>query len=74
MCVVQYVSVSLGNPLVCVEHRKKNIKEGKTYSSRLAEHAWYEKHRTLWYKVNIFDGKTKTGQRRVQRGIFYRGL
>lgn len=35
------------------EHRK-NVKEGRSKVSKLAEHVWEEHHKVLWDNVEIF--------------------
>lgn len=60
-----------GRPLgVRVGEHKKNVKEGKTFSSKLAEHVWDQQHKVLWDDVKIVGRETGIVKRKIKEASF----
>lgn len=48
----------------------KNVKEGKTNVSRLADHAWDKQHKVLWDKVDIVAREVNWNKRKIVEAAY----
>ena len=68
-CGAQYIGET-SRPLgVRIGEHMKNVKLGKTNTSRLAEHAWAEHHKIKWDDVAILGGEKKMTHRKIKEGF-----
>ena len=69
-CGVKYFGET-SRPLgVRVAEHKKNVKEGKTHISKLAEHVWDTQHKVLWDNVNIIGRESNNTKRKIVEASF----
>jgi predicted GIY-YIG superfamily endonuclease len=60
-----------GRPLgVRLAEHKKNVKEGKTNISKLAEHVWEEHHKVLWDNIEIVGRESNRLKRKIVEASF----
>ena len=60
--------------MVCLAEHRKNIKEGKTNISKLAEHIWDEQYKILWDQVDIAGRETDTNNHKIIQASFLLSL